>query len=146
MEHWRHGKIFKAYQVSTSERPPSVVENSFGTPTGWLRVAAKIGNGEPAGMVFKGRVPQGYCWPEASPEEQQKALITSRILRLTGCEDGWNAGPGRDTWERYIYLHGTNRPHRIGEPQSAGCVLLKDEEIIHLFDEIPVGTLVWITE
>lgn len=97
-------------------------------------------------MVFKGRVPRGYSWPDAPPADQEKALITSRILRLTGCETGWNAGPGRDTWERYIYLHGTNRHHRIGEPQSAGCVLLRDEEMIALFDEVPEGTLVWILD
>lgn len=146
MEHWRNGQLHRKYCISTSERPPSVLQDSLGTPTGWLRITEKIGRGQPVGMVFKGRVPQGFCWSEASPEDQKKALITSRILRLSGCENGWNAGPGRDTWERYIYLHGTNRPHRIGEPQSAGCVLLKDEEMIELFDEIPEGTLVWIVD
>ena len=46
------------------------------------------------------------------------------MLTLEGLEDGVNHGPGRDSLERYIYLHGTNHEAEIGRPTSHGCVRL----------------------
>lgn len=144
--HWVGDTLRTTYPVSTSLRPPSCREGSFGTPTGFFQISDKIGAEASAGMVFKGRVPQGYHWAEASPAEQAEALITSRILWLDGLEPGHNRHGSVDTRQRYIYIHGTNRPERIGTPQSAGCVLLRDEEMIHLFQQVKTGTVVWIGE
>ncbi len=144
--HFLETKLIKTYAVSTSRNPPSCIQDSNGTPTGLHVVADKIGAGAPAGMVFKGRVPVGYLWPEAPLEDQVRNLITSRILRLRGLEPGHNTGPGRDSYARYIYLHGTNHPEKIGTPASSGCVQLTDADIIELFDQVPEGTTVWIEE
>jgi hypothetical protein len=144
--HFHNGRLARAYVVSTSLRPPSGTENSFGTPTGLHEVADKIGADAVAGMVFKGRVPTGYLWRDAPEPERQKSLVTTRILRLHGLESGHNAGPGCDSYNRYIYIHGTNRPEKLGAPASAGCVLLSDAEVIELFEQVPEGTLVWIEE
>jgi hypothetical protein len=57
---------------------------------------------------------------------------------------GHNAGPGRDSYDRYIYIHGTSQPHKLGTPNSHGCVLLSDAEVIELFDAVPEGSLVWV--
>jgi L,D-transpeptidase catalytic domain len=46
--------------------------------------------------------------------------------------------------DRYIYIHGTNREDLIGTPASAGCVCLRNADIIELYDIIPVGTRVEI--
>jgi lipoprotein-anchoring transpeptidase ErfK/SrfK len=51
-----------------------------------------------------------------------------------------------DSHGRYIYLHGTNREDRIGQPQSAGCVLLRNLDIIELYEEVRTGDTVWIAE
>ena len=98
-------------------------------------------------MVFKARQPTGKLaaeWP--APEDN---LITSRILWLEGLEEGRNRGKdaeGRvvDTHARFVYIHGTNQRDRLGQPNSHGCVLLADEEVIELFDAVPSGTLVMI--
>ncbi len=95
-------------------------------------------------MVFVGRQPTGKTWREMSAEENGKNLITTRILRLRGLEPGHNAGPGRDSYDRYIYLHGTNHPEELGTPASAGCVLLSDVDIGELFENVPEGCLVWM--
>jgi lipoprotein-anchoring transpeptidase ErfK/SrfK len=71
-------------------------------------------------------------------------LITSRILWLRGLETGVNLGGGVDTYKRYVYIHGTQREDRIGEPLSAGCILMRNADVIGLYDEVRVGDLVWI--
>jgi len=142
--HFHDAKCVREYVVSTSREPPSCIENSLGTPTGLHAVADKIGAGAPAGMVFKGRVPVGWTWPETPAAQRYVNLITTRILRLRGLEPGHNAGPGRDSYDRYIYLHGTNQPGKLGTPNSHGCVLLSDAEVTELFDAVPEGSLVWI--
>jgi lipoprotein-anchoring transpeptidase ErfK/SrfK len=57
-----------------------------------------------------------------------------------------NSGGEVDSHGRYIYLHGTNREDRIGQPQSAGCVLLRNLDIIELYEEVRTGDTVWIAE
>jgi hypothetical protein len=144
--HFHGEELEKAYVISTSAKPPSCVENSLGTPTGLHEVAEKIGDGAVPGMVFKSRVATGGTWREALPEEMRKNLVTTRILRLRGLEPGHNAGPGCDSYDRYIYIHGTNHPEKLGQPQTAGCPVLSDADVIELFDKVPEGSLVWMEQ
>ncbi|MGF1530150.1 MAG: L,D-transpeptidase [Puniceicoccaceae bacterium] len=132
------------YPVSTSKNPPSCRENSFGTPTGLHRIIETIGDRQPSGMVFRGRQPIGATFSQLPPEDQRDNLITSRILRLEGLEEGLNRGPGLDSFQRYIYIHGTNHEALIGTPSSGGCVQMRNADIIQLFPQISIGTLVWI--
>jgi hypothetical protein len=132
------------YAVSTSLRPPSNVKNSLGTPRGLHEIAERIGAGQPPGMVFKGRVSTGHHFRELSDEENRTNLITTRILWLRGLEAGVNQGGDVDTHSRYIYLHGTNHEDKIGQPASAGCVLLRNLDIIELYEEVRAGDQVWI--
>ena len=118
---------------------------SLGTPRGLHEIAERIGAGQPVGMVFKSRVPTGLHFSEVvAGEAESRNLITSRILWLRGLEPGVNQGGDVDTFKRYIYIHGTQREDRIGEPMSAGCVLMRNSEIIELYDEVRAGDLVWI--
>lgn len=127
--------------VSTGRRPPSCLRDSHGTPTGLHRIAEKIGDGQPLGMVFRSRVPTGRLWPDC-PDDGN--LITTRILWLEGLEPGHNRGGDVDTHARYVYIHGTNREAGLGTPQSAGCVLLANAAMLTLYDTVAPGDLVWI--
>lgn len=138
------GRLAKTFDVSTSKRPPSCLENSLGTPLGLHAVAVKIGGDEPPGTVFKSRVPVARRPEELSAATQAGNLITSRILRLRGLEPGKNAGPGVDSFQRYIYIHGTNHEARIGTPFSGGCIEMRNADVISLFDHVVNGTLVWV--
>ncbi|MBA3273016.1 MAG: L,D-transpeptidase, partial [Chthoniobacterales bacterium] len=110
-------------------------EGSFKTPKGRFRIADKIGAGQPVNIAYKSRVPV-----EPTAEMLQgDDLVMSRILWLDGLEDG-NA----NTFDRYIYIHGTNHEERIGEPASHGCIRMKNAEIAELFDRVEVGTRVEI--
>ena len=74
------------------------------------------------------------------------AKITTRILWLEGLEPGFNRGGNVDSHARYIYIHGTADQTSIGQPASCGCIHLADADLIPLFDLLPGGTLVWISE
>ncbi len=58
-------------------------------------------------------------------------------------------GPGNPLGARALYIgstvyriHGTNQPHTIGHAVSSGCFRLVNNDIVDLFDRVPVGTRV----
>jgi len=139
----------ESYIVSTARAGRGCIQDSLQTPDGLHQVCEKIGDGAVSGMVFKARQPTGLCsaeWP--TPDDN---LITSRILWLDGLEAGRNQGvdaQGRvvDTRRRFVYIHGTNQQDKLGQPNSHGCVLLSDADVISLFDRMNVGTPVLIRD
>ena len=138
----REGVIMAQWPVSTALVGLDNRENSGGTPIGVHRVGRKIGDNLPLGTVFLSREPTGETWnPEWNNDEvlRPKDLILSRILILHGLEPGVNLGPGVDSRERYIYVHGTNREDLVGQPVSHGCVRMNNQDIIELFELIEEG-------
>lgn len=146
LQFYRKGALVKSYAVSTSKRPPSNIKGSLGTPRGLHEIAERIGAGQPPGMVFKSRVPIGQHFSEVPDSIADTNLITSRILWLRGLEPGVNRGGEVDTYDRYVYIHGTNQEHRIGEALSAGCVLMRNLDIVELYEDVRNGDLVWIED
>ena len=124
---------------STSRFGIGPVAGSRCTPLGLHRIAEKIGGGWPVGTVFQSRQPIGFTW-KGFPA----APITTRIFWLAGLEPGFNKGGEVDTHARYIYIHGTGDEPTLGRPASQGCIHLAAQDLIPLFDKLPVGTLVWI--
>jgi UDP-N-acetylmuramate--alanine ligase len=133
--------IIERYDVSSSRFGNGIRENSLKTPLGIHRVKEKFGAGAPAGRIFKDRIDTGIDWDGHSTEDN---LILTRILRLEGLEEGINKGAGVDSYERYIYIHGTSQEEFIGTPQSHGCVCMRNHDIIRLFDIVKEGTIVYL--
>lgn len=129
------------YVVSTSKFGVGQKENSYQTPLGLHRIAEKIGAGAPPGTIFKGRKAVGN-----TADGHPSALITDRILWLDGLEPGFNRGGNVDSYRRYIYIHGTGDQTTIGRPHTHGCTHVATDDLIPLFDILPVDTLVFITE
>jgi len=128
-------RVILSFPISTSRFGLGEAEGSFRTPTGRFRVYEKIGGEHPTKTVFRGRVPV----PDPADWATADDLITSRILWLDGVEDH-NA----NTRERYIYIHGTNQEQLIGQAASRGCIRMRNQDVIQLFDLIDVGTEVEI--
>jgi lipoprotein-anchoring transpeptidase ErfK/SrfK len=106
-------------------------------------VAKKIGGEQPPGRVFRARQATAeICLPEDYRGEED--VITSRILWLRGLEPGKNSGGNVDTQDRYIYIHGTPDEARLGRPASIGCVRMRNDDVISLYDKVKVGDLVYI--
>jgi hypothetical protein len=146
MVFWIGGIESAAFSISTGKLLPSCIVDSLGTPTGLHAIADKVGDGEPLGTVFRYRLSLEKKYWEMDAEEQKKNLITTRFMRLRGLEEGHNAGPGCDSFDRLIYIHGTNHEEKIGTPNSAGCIEMRNPEILDLFNQAPSGTLVLIEE
>ncbi len=131
----------KTFRCSTSKFGIGETAGSNCTPRGLHRVAEKIGGGWPAGTAFTGRKPVGFTW-RGKPE----ATITSRIFWLEGLEPGLNRAGRVDSHSRFIYIHGTGNEPALGRPDSHGCVHLAAQDLIPLYDKIPPGSLVWLSE
>jgi lipoprotein-anchoring transpeptidase ErfK/SrfK len=43
---------------------------------------------------------------------------------------------------RYIYIHATPDSVPMGVPASHGCILMRNADMIQLFDRVPAGTCV----
>jgi UDP-N-acetylmuramate--alanine ligase len=137
------GNAVAAWPVSTASAGIGGAEGSYRTPPGWHRIHRRIGEDAQSGTVFVSREPTGETWcGEACGDD----LILTRILTLDGLEDGINRGPGCDSLERYIYLHGTNHEDELGRPVSHGCVRLANSGISDLFARVRDGDLVLIAE
>lgn len=130
------GGLLATYPVSTSKFGLGFQEGSFRTPTGRFQIAEKIGEKAPPWMIFKSRLPTGFLAGPGGEED----LVLTRILWLEGL-DPENA----NTRDRYIYIHGTNQEELIGTPASHGCVRLRNDHMIELFNHVSEGTPLEIT-
>ena len=137
--------ILASYSVSTSRHGTGNRAGSHKTPLGVHRIAEKIGDGCQAGEIIKARKPTGRLAAVVSePRSAGQDMITTRILWLEGLEPGINRGMGVDSYERYIYIHGTPEEGLIGQPASIGCIRMQNADVIELFNAVDEGTLVQI--
>ena len=141
------GVIAMDVAVATARNGPGERMHSECTPRGRHRVRAKIGAGCPPNTVFVGRRPTGERYgPELRREHPGRDWILTRILWLCGEEPGRNRLGEVDSMRRYIYIHGCPEEDRMGEPSSHGCVKMRNDDVVRLFDRVPVGTKVVIQE
>ena len=100
-----------------------------------------------SGVVKVGRKEE---WPSWTPpaEMRRREAANGRILPIT--QEGGIDNPlgaralylfkgGRDTIFR---IHGTNAPWTIGYGVSSGCIRMRNEDVVDLYERVPVGTKV----
>ena len=139
------GGLLRRYSISTAANGAGERSGSFCTPRGRHVVRAKIGAGLPENAVFVRRRPTGEVYtPELGAQFPQRDWILTRILWLSGREPGYNRLGECDTMRRYIYIHGTPDSEPMGIPGSHGCIRMRNDELIELFDLVPAGTEVEI--
>ena len=141
-------KITKAYIISSAQKGTGNLNGSYKTPLGVHCISEKFGDEAEIGSIFKARE-NTYKIAKTlthQNEESNADNITSRILWLTGMEEGINKGGNIDSHDRYIYIHGTDEEGRLGKAVSHGCIRMSNQEVIDLFSRVVVGTLVNIIE
>ena len=90
-------------------------------------------------------------WPEWRPPAEMIAREWKMYRRRL--PEVMKGGPGNPLGARALYLyqgnrdtlyriHGTNAPTTIGRAVSSGCIRMLNEEIIELYDKVPIGTRV----
>ena len=141
------GNMIHQYPVSTSKKGSGNQNGSEQTPLGMHRIKNKLGGAMPVNEVFIGRVPHGSLEECIERElDLPDDVIMSRIMWLEGMEPGRNQGGYVDTYERYIYIHGTNHEDTIGMPNSIGCIRMRNNDVVDLFRLVEVGSEVLIEE
>jgi lipoprotein-anchoring transpeptidase ErfK/SrfK len=123
--------------VDTSERFLFLVE-----PHG-KALRYGIGVGRP-GFQWAGvkRISRKSEWPDWTPPEEM-------LLRRPDLPRHMAGGPENPLGARALYLgsslyriHGTNEPSTIGHNVSSGCIRMMNEDVIDLYDRVPVGATV----
>jgi lipoprotein-anchoring transpeptidase ErfK/SrfK len=102
-----------------------------------------IGVGRP-GFEWSGvkRISRKSEWPDWTPPAQM-------LLRRPDLPRHMAGGPENPLGARALYLgsslyriHGTNEPSTIGHNVSSGCIRMMNEDVIDLYERVPVGTKV----
>lgn len=141
------GQAVYSTRVSTAKNGVGQLNGSECTPLGQHRIRAKIGANKPINTVFIGRRDTGEIYnAQLGLANAKRDWILSRILWLCGNEVGYNRGGSVDTQRRYIYIHGAPDSHAMGVPSSHGCIKMRNSDVIALFDQVAVGTIVNIQE
>ena len=141
------GVAEREFPVSTSKYGVGNENGSHKTPLGLHRIKDKVGGAMPINMVMVGREPMGLledCIEKGV--ELPDDVITSRIMWLEGMEPGKNQGGYVDTYNRYIYIHGTSEEDKIGTPASIGCIRMLNKDVVELYRLVDTGTEVLIEE
>jgi 3-hydroxyacyl-CoA dehydrogenase len=107
--------------ASVTDRPELVVGTHFFSPANIMRLLE----------VVRG-------------EKTSNETLATRIMWLDGLEDGKNKGKGVDSYNRYIYIHGTHEEGLIGQKASHGCIRMFNSDVIELFNVVKKGTKVYI--
>lgn len=128
---YKKDQLLATFPVSTSKFGLGDARGTNFTPLGKLKIAKKIGGGQPSGMKFKSRQPTGEIVPPNAPGRDP---IVTRILWLKGTE-----AQNANTHKRYIYIHGTPEERKLGTPASYGCVRMASRDIIWLYDVVGKG-------
>ena len=125
--------------VHTSERYMYLVQGNNRA----MRYGIGVGR---EGFQWQGllRISRKSEWPDWTPppEMLERQPYLPRFMA---------GGPGNPMGARALYLggtvyriHGTNQPHTIGSAVSSGCFRLVNNDVIDLYERVPVGTKVVI--
>lgn len=143
---------------SGKEKPGSIVVNVpqrrlYLVQDGGRAIRYGVGVGRSEGVNFRGTATVGRKekWPHWTPTANMMAAIPMYRSYSGGMEGGPSnpLGPralylyrgGKDTFFR---LHGTTEPETIGSAVSSGCIRLFNQDIIDLYDRVPIGTQVTV--
>ncbi|KGJ12263.1 ErfK/YbiS/YcfS/YnhG family protein [Paracoccus versutus] len=117
-----------------------------------VRYGVAVGKAE---LVWKGRATVGRKteWPSWTPTP---AMIKRNPGQYARWADGMPGGPGNPLGARALYLydakgndtsiriHGTTEPNSIGRAVSNGCIRMRNEAVMDLFEQVPIGTPVYV--
>lgn len=112
---------------------------------------AKPGLGYKGTAVIKRKVE----WPTWRPTDEMIERDPGHYGRFKGNEERMAGGPGNPLGARALYLfegnkdthiriHGTIEPSSIGRAASSGCFRMLNENVIDLYDMVPMGTRVTV--
>lgn len=76
--------------------------------------------------------------PTLDPVNWPTDFVLSRFIRLQGLEPALNS----NSVARKILFHGTHEEGLLGYDESGGCIRMANKDVILLFNDLPLGSLV----
>jgi len=112
-----------------------------------LRFGVAVGRAEALNFRGSAVIGRKVVWPSWTPTPN----MIARIPKYGAYAGGMRGGPKNPLGARALYLyrdgqdtnfriHGTNEPDSIGKAVSSGCIRLFNQDIIYLYDRLPIGT------
>jgi lipoprotein-anchoring transpeptidase ErfK/SrfK len=143
-----------------SERPGSIVINVperrlYLVEDGGRALRYAVGVGRDEALNFHGSAVIGRKekWPRWTPTANMIAAMPRYRPYAGGMAGGLRNPLGaralylyRDGRDTYFRVHGTNEPESIGHAVSSGCIRLFNQDIIDLYNRVPVGTHVTVVQ
>ncbi len=118
-----------------------------------LRYSVGVGRSEALNFRGSAVIGRKEKWPRWTPTATMIAAIPSYRPYAGGMPGGLGNPLGaralylyRDGQDTYFRLHGTNEPESIGHAVSSGCIRLFNQDIIDLYNRVPVGTHVTVVQ
>jgi lipoprotein-anchoring transpeptidase ErfK/SrfK len=108
-----------------------------------------VGTGKP-GFEWAGthKVSRKQVWPDWRPPSEMIVRERAKGRILPAYMPG---GPENPMGARALYLgstlyriHGTNQPWTIGGAVSSGCIRMRNEDVVDLYERVPVGATVHV--
>jgi hypothetical protein len=135
----------RKYPISTAKKGVGNKMNSLKTPSGLHTIKRKLGDEVPPGGILEARVYNGKIAEILTDKKKANGdFVTTRIMWLEGEEPGINKGRNIDSYNRFIYIHGTPEEGFIGQPASHGCIRMKNNDVMELYELIEEGTPILI--
>jgi lipoprotein-anchoring transpeptidase ErfK/SrfK len=156
-----YGPTQKLVTYTSRERPGTIVVDPanhflYAVQKGGQAVQYEVGVGkEGYGWSGVATVHNKQEWPDWYPTPDildRKPEIRQYMVQLQSGY-GMHGGPDNPLGARALYLwqgkvdtlyriHGTNEPETIGHDVSAGCIRMRNEDVVDLYERTPVGTKV----
>ena len=140
-------KQVQSFSISSALNGVGQQSGSGQTPLGEHYIRAKIGSGNSPYSVFVGRRFTGEIYSdELASQYPKRDWILTRIMWLCGTELGKNRLGKVDSMQRYIYIHGTPDSEPMGIAKSHGCIRMRNDDVLKLYDWVPTSCPVMIEE
>jgi len=138
-------KLLKYYSISSAKLGVGNIKDSDKTPLGLHKIYKLYGDNVPLGGIFKTKIYTGnIAVIEKDTIVTNLDIMSSRIITMKGLENGLNRGKNIDSYNRNIYIHGTNEEGLIGTAVSHGCIRMNNIDIIDLYSKVKKNMLIVI--
>ncbi|MCK0207487.1 L,D-transpeptidase [Starkeya koreensis] len=88
------------------------------------------------------RIARKAEWPEWRPPAEMIQRRPDLPRVMAGGEDNPLGARALYLGKTLYRIHGSNEPETIGQAVSSGCIRMRNEDIIDLYDRVNIGTLV----
>ena len=145
----------RTVRYETNQKPGSII---IDTNTRYLYLVQENGKARrygvgvgKQGFEWRGteKITRKAEWPSWRPPAEMIARERKKGRELPTFMEG---GPANPLGARALYLgstlyriHGTNQPWTIGQAVSSGCIRMRNEDVMDLYERIRVGAKVTVT-